>query len=237
MSTGDNNETSSAQMLEAPPSVLGPQRHPIFYEEPWFLQVEGVLYALPPSQIDMPGFDYYISNLANAKLGVTGKSPDQPIPFPDITKSQLDAFLAVVYAQQIEEPLQLTTQQWSNALHLAKLWGSNAVWIHYIDHIGLDFARDDPIDYIEFALKCRVDHWLEPAYNALCIRDMPISAAEGERLGYRKLIAVCRIRELFHAAEAGDGSALMWIREARDELEIPLPDKSALGKKGKKKGG
>ncbi|KAG9029757.1 hypothetical protein FRB95_004909 [Tulasnella sp. JGI-2019a] len=102
------------------------------------------------------------------------------------------------------------------------------------------------LDRYELAMKCRVSQWLHPAYNTFCTREEAITADEGSRLGYARLTAICKIRELFRSSQASKvccdhcksidllpptsppspsptPNALTWILEAPD-LQAAFPE-------------
>lgn len=53
----------------------------------------------------------------------------------------------------------------------------------------------NPFEQIDASLKCRVEKWLHPAYDALCTRESGLTEDEAERLGFRRATAIWRIRE------------------------------------------
>ncbi|KAG9002093.1 hypothetical protein FRB93_011866 [Tulasnella sp. JGI-2019a] len=107
---------------------------------------------------------------------------------------EIDRLLSV--PRQIEAPLRLQPAEWSDALYLSTRWGFSAVREHVIAEIEDQCDDQGPLDRFELALKCRVSQWLRPVYHALCSRNEHITAEEGRRLGYKRLTAICRIREV-----------------------------------------
>jgi len=97
--------------------------------------------------------------------------------------------------RRIDEPPKLSIEQWSAALHLATMWHFDAARKYAIDQISSEYTDQNHFDRVDLAMKCQVGQWLHPAYQALCERTESLSAEEGERLGYRRLTAICRIRE------------------------------------------
>ncbi|KAG8956042.1 hypothetical protein FRC00_005196 [Tulasnella sp. 408] len=53
----------------------------------------------------------------------------------------------------------------------------------------------DPEIAFELADECNVKEWLHPAYARLCARRAPLTAKEGQILGFERFAALCRIRE------------------------------------------
>lgn len=53
----------------------------------------------------------------------------------------------------------------------------------------------DPVDLIITARKYDVQRWLTTAYVQLCIRDEPLTEAQGERLGVKTVLRIARVRE------------------------------------------
>lgn len=56
-------------------------------------------------------------------------------------------------------------------------------------------ANASPFDVVDVSLKCRVEEWLHPAYEALCRRGDSFTDDEVERLGLKRAAAIWRIRE------------------------------------------
>lgn len=63
----------------------------------------------------------------------------------------------------------------------------------------------DPLDRIETSLKCRVKNWFHPAIQCLCERAEHLTAVEGERLGFVRLTAICRLRETYRSSGSYSG--------------------------------
>lgn len=76
------------------------------------------------------------------------------------------------------------------------MWTFDAARVFIIRHIETKFADQDPLDYIDVAMRCRVAAWLHPAFQRLCERTTALTAAEGGRLGLQRFAAVCGIREI-----------------------------------------
>ncbi|KAG8988606.1 hypothetical protein FRB94_000568 [Tulasnella sp. JGI-2019a] len=120
----------------------------------------------------------------------------QLVSLTSVSTSEFESFLEVLHARQIEAPLRLQPAEWSDALYLSTRWGFSAVREHVIAEIEDQCDDQGPLDRFELALKCRVSQWLRPVYHALCSRNEHITAEEGRRLGYERLTAICRIREV-----------------------------------------
>lgn len=92
------------------------------------------------------------------------------------------------------DPLpELTLQEWSEAFHIATLWGFEQLRAYIIK--TTDSIAQDPMDRIQLADQCGLTEWLHPAYAKLCARDTSLTAEEGRRLGFERFAALSRIRE------------------------------------------
>lgn len=89
----------------------------------------------------------------------------------------------------------MSFDQLAAALHLATMWTFDSARVFILRHIEKHFATQDPLDYIDVAMKCRVGNWLQPAFQRLCERQGSLTAEEGARLGFTRFAAICRIRE------------------------------------------
>lgn len=92
------------------------------------------------------------------------------------------------------DPLpELTVQEWSEAFHIATLWGFEQLRAYIIK--TTDSIAQDPIDRIQLADKCGLTEWLHPAYAKLCARDSSLTAEDGRKLGFERFAVLSRIRE------------------------------------------
>ncbi|KAG8865840.1 hypothetical protein FRB97_004344, partial [Tulasnella sp. 331] len=141
---------------------------------------------------------------ASSKFALTGYKGER---FQGKTKSEIvkEEFLLVGHdsegsdSGQTEAPLQLKIEEWGSALHLATKWGFVTAREHIIKHIELHSGEQEALDRFELAMKCHVPQWLHPAYATPCTRTKHITADEGKRLGYERLTAICRIREILRS--------------------------------------
>lgn len=59
----------------------------------------------------------------------------------------------------------------------------------------LDKSVEDPFERIEFADMLGVEMWIIPALAQICHRDKALTVEEGKRLGFARLVKVCKQRE------------------------------------------
>lgn len=90
---------------------------------------------------------------------------------------------------------QLSFEQWAAALHLATMWSFDDLRSSIISQVDKMTARASPFDLLDVSLKCRVEKWLHPTYEALCRRNESFTDDEVERLGLKRAAAIWRIRE------------------------------------------
>ncbi|KAG8982722.1 hypothetical protein FRB94_013768 [Tulasnella sp. JGI-2019a] len=141
---------------------------------------------------------------------VNGASMSHPITL-DITVSEMNNIMRVLHARQTSAPLALTIQQWSEALHIATIWGIISAREYIIDRISKLFPTQPPIDRIVLADRCGVQKWLSPAYEELCVRSHPPSTEEGiERLGVGRIVAIFTIREALRAPAFSPINDTVW---------------------------
>ncbi|KAG9041479.1 hypothetical protein FS837_012202 [Tulasnella sp. UAMH 9824] len=81
------------------------------------------------------------------------------------------------------------------SLHLATMWNFDQIREGVITQMDKMISNTDAFERIDTSLKCRVEKWLHPAYEALCTRSETLSDSEAERLGLRRAAAIWRIRE------------------------------------------
>ncbi|KAG8994309.1 hypothetical protein FRB94_009965 [Tulasnella sp. JGI-2019a] len=174
-------------------SVHNSHRHVRHYSDQMFFLIEDTLYAVPTPVLHQSSF--FSSMIDNIGDSSEGKDTDHPIAPSGIKSFDMDGLLTILDARLIDGAPELTLQQLSGALHLATMWDFDAARKYIIDQITIHHTDQPPLDRIELAMRCQVGEWLHPAYKTLCDRPEPITEQEGERLGYRRLIAICRIRE------------------------------------------
>ncbi|KAG8857219.1 hypothetical protein FRB96_005894 [Tulasnella sp. 330] len=162
--------------------------HPKYYDELVDLAVEDVTYRVSKS---------LFSQSAPFSKVFCSHPGGQPISLIGATVSEMESLLDVLHARQTEAPLELKIEEWGGALHLATKWGFGTVREHIIKHIEHHSTDQGALDRFELAMKCHVPQWLHPAYVTLCTRSQHITTDEGRRLGYERLTAICRIREIF----------------------------------------
>lgn len=180
-----------------------------------------------------------------------GKSEEHPIRLCNITAFDLESLVAVfdhrwliqgllpdyvhpthlhiASSRWIDPALKLTFEQWSAAVYLATVWGFHFVRAYAVKQISSGFVDQFPLESIELAAECNVANWLRPAYEVLCERTQPISAEEGKRLGYTRLIAICRIRETTRNSGPQDCNRCPRCRNGAEcQNKIPPPNSQQL---------
>lgn len=96
----------------------------------------------------------------------------------------------------------LTFGQWAAALHLATMWSFDEIREVIILQMDETIPIVDAMDRVDASLKCRVEKWLHPAYEELCNRETALSDVEAERLGFRRSMAIWRIREALRSTRS-----------------------------------
>lgn len=87
----------------------------------------------------------------------------------------------------------MTLQEWSEAFHIATLWGFEQLRAYIIKTV--DSIAQDPLDRIQLADQYSLSEGLYPAYAKLCARDASLTAEEGRSLGFERYAGLSRIRE------------------------------------------
>lgn len=96
-------------------------------------------------------------------------------------------------------PPVFTLQQLGAALHLATMWGFDAVRAYTIGQIDQQFNENcngfDPFDRLDLADRTNVPKWRRPAFQIICSRKEALTLEEGLRLGMKRVIVITAIRE------------------------------------------
>ncbi|KAF7979220.1 hypothetical protein HWV62_43172 [Athelia sp. TMB] len=212
----DTSRSSSPFDLIAPetPATQGDElaaaeKHPFYYfrDGNMILSVEGTLY-----NIHRYFFERDSSVFRSSLEGTPATDTDTPLVLADITCSDFDEFLSILYPTDFHRPADKTTQQWASILHLADKWGFESIRLLAVDQ--LDAAP--PVDKIVLGRRYGIAAWLPGAYEAVCTRDAPLTVEEGIRLGVEDVVRIAAARQAY-----GCGKPRFETRHlARDVREI-----------------
>ncbi|KAG8910712.1 hypothetical protein FRC01_006182 [Tulasnella sp. 417] len=117
-----------------------------------------------------------------------GKSDENPIGLGGITEFEMTSFLDALETRFVSGDPKLEFGQWTAALHLATMWNFEDLRKDIIAHVNKTISDANPVDRVDASLKCRVEEWLHPAYQALCERKTGLTNEEAERLGLARLL-------------------------------------------------
>ncbi|KAJ6483705.1 hypothetical protein DFH09DRAFT_1461052, partial [Mycena vulgaris] len=106
-----------------------------------------------------------------------------------MTESKIDfeRFLSVLYPLCVLAFECETPEEWSSVLLLADRWRMMDIRRLAINELALCAG---PVDKIALGHRYNVEEWLGPAYLALAMRKMPITSAEGMKIGVQALIRI-----------------------------------------------
>ncbi|KZP17544.1 hypothetical protein FIBSPDRAFT_830314 [Athelia psychrophila] len=130
---------------------------------------------------------------------VQGVDEKNPIVLPDVSCSDFDEFLAILYPTDFHRPTDKTTAQWTSVLHLAAKWGFESIRLLAIDKLT---ATAIPIDKIVLGRRYGISDWLPGAYEAVCTRADPLTDEEGMKLGVEDIIKISAARQAYGCAKA-----------------------------------
>ncbi|KAG8895011.1 hypothetical protein FRC00_008148, partial [Tulasnella sp. 408] len=132
---------------------------------------------------------------ANTGSEGEGKSDEHPIRLDGISAFEMRSFLKAVDSPFIYGDPKLVFREWGAALHLATMWNFEEIRKGIITTVDKTISSANPFERIEVSIKCQVEKWLHPAYEALCTRAETLSDPQAEWLGIRRSAAIWRIRE------------------------------------------
>ncbi|KZP06378.1 hypothetical protein FIBSPDRAFT_709812, partial [Athelia psychrophila] len=115
-----------------------------------------------------------------------------PIILPDVSSSDFDEFLAILYPIDFRRPTEKTTAQWTSVLHLAAKWGFESIQLLAIDKLT---ATAIPVDKIVLGRRYGISDWLPGSYEAVCTRADPLTVEEGMKLGVEDIIKISAARQ------------------------------------------
>ncbi|KZP28658.1 hypothetical protein FIBSPDRAFT_817073 [Athelia psychrophila] len=128
-----------------------------------------------------------------------GVDEKNPIVLPDVSCSDFDEFLTILYPTDFRRPTQKTTTQWTSILHLAAKWGFESIQLLAIDKLT---ATAIPVDKIVLGRRYGISDWLPGAYEAVCTRADPLTVEEGMKLGVEDVIRISAARQAYGCAKA-----------------------------------
>jgi hypothetical protein len=109
-----------------------------------------------------------------------------------------------------ESPPLSSKSEWTSVLHLSHAWNFPSMRSLAVRQLS---PLTTPVDRVVIGRKYNIEHWLRPAYEAICEREEWLSEAEGERLGLRDVLRIGRARQLLRAPailrEEGERRALL----------------------------
>ncbi|KAG8910707.1 hypothetical protein FRC00_007685 [Tulasnella sp. 408] len=158
-------------------------------------KIQDTLFGLPRSQVMQSGF--FRGMLESPHLGDSKEGNlEKPITFDErtgITPEDMEYFCKVLEIRAFQQPPKLTPAQWASAYRLAKMWEFEQLRDYIFKF--LDQSVKDPFERVEFADMLGVEAWIIPALAQICQRTNPLTVEEATRLGYARLIKVCKQRE------------------------------------------
>ncbi|KZP06380.1 hypothetical protein FIBSPDRAFT_1053561 [Athelia psychrophila] len=130
---------------------------------------------------------------------VQGADAKNAIVLPDVSCSDFDEFLAILYPTDFRHPTAKTTAQWTSILHLAAKWGFESIRLLAIDNLTTTAI---PVDKIVLGRRYGISDWLPGAYEAVCTRADPLTVEEGMKLGVEDIIRISAARQAYGCAKA-----------------------------------
>ncbi|KAG8918128.1 hypothetical protein FRC01_002038 [Tulasnella sp. 417] len=178
-------------------------------------KVRDALFGLPRSQVLLSGF--FRGMLESPHLGDSREGNlEKPITFDErtgITPEDMEYFCKVLDIRAFQQPPKLSPEQWASAYRLAKMWEFEQLRDYILKF--LDRSVKDPFERIEFADMLGVEAWIIPALAQICQRSNALNVEEAAKLGYARLVKVCKQRERRRSAyEISDYET--WLAESEE---------------------
>ncbi|KZP04947.1 hypothetical protein FIBSPDRAFT_1054357 [Athelia psychrophila] len=128
-----------------------------------------------------------------------GADEHNPIVLPDVSRSDFDEFLAILYPTDFRRPAEKTTAQWTSVLHFAAKWGFESIQLLAIDKLT---ATAILVNKIVLGRRYGISDWLPGAYEVVCTRADPLTVEEGMKLGVEDVIRISAARQVYGCAKA-----------------------------------
>ncbi|KAG8940993.1 hypothetical protein FRC04_004849 [Tulasnella sp. 424] len=176
--------------IESIPGIVNNMIEPMIV-----FKIQDIVFGLPRSQVMQSGF--FRGMLESPHLGDSKEGTlEKPITFDErtgITPEDMKYFCSVLDIRAFQQPPKLAPAQWASAYRLAKMWEFEQLRDYIFKF--LDKSVKDPFERIEFADMLGVETWIIPALAEICRRDKTLTVEEGTRLGFTRLLQVCKQRE------------------------------------------
>ncbi|VDC02470.1 unnamed protein product [Peniophora sp. CBMAI 1063] len=162
-------------------------KHPYYYfpDGSLLLLVDGTAYCIQGSVLI--GHSPYWRNA----LGEP-KEMYEPQALSGISWQEMDAFLSVIYPRSYEQHEITSAEDWASVLRLASLWSVDDMRSLAISQLDAVAA---PLYKLVLARALDVPQWIEPAFDALARRQMPLSVEEASALTMEDVLHISAKRE------------------------------------------
>ncbi|KAG8984213.1 hypothetical protein FRB90_005475 [Tulasnella sp. 427] len=200
------NDLSTVQLKSKSRKSTMPSEHPKYGNASYMVfLVEDNLFHIPIRRLKQSQYFRDMIEEAHTGMESEGKDNGHPIFLSGISAFELTSFLDALDASFISGDPKLDFTQWAAALHLATMWNFDEARENIIAHMAKTITRARPIDRVDTSLKCHVEKWLHPAYEALCLQAGGLKDDDVERLGLKRSAAIWRIRESLEFESALSG--------------------------------
>ncbi|KAG8921817.1 hypothetical protein FRC02_012339 [Tulasnella sp. 418] len=122
-----------------------------------------------------------------------GKISDKIIMLDGVNETEMVATMDLLEARWFQGPPPFSLDQWKAVLFVTTMWKFSI--LRDLAIRSIEDMKPPPLDTILLARGYNVPRLLSMAYTDLCMRTTPITAEEGEILGYRSFADLVRIRE------------------------------------------
>ncbi|KAI0045520.1 hypothetical protein FA95DRAFT_1477381, partial [Auriscalpium vulgare] len=135
---------------------------------------------------------HFAARLASSSLWDDNHSASTIISLPDVSASEFDAFLSVVYPLDFDETDISSAVDWTSVLRLATRWGFTSIVKRAVRQLD---SLAGPVDKLVLGRAYAVDHWVSPALVSLCQRQQPLTFDEARRMDIADVVLVHNVRE------------------------------------------
>jgi len=124
------------------------------------------------------------------------RHPRHAVILKDVSVAAWDSLLIIHNTSAFEKPAkELDAVNWELVIEAATKLGFEDIRKQAIAALERHLA---PFTKIDLGFKLKIPGWIHEAYCELCEREESLTLEEAERLGLRRLTAICRIRDEVH---------------------------------------
>jgi len=133
---------------------------------------------------------------------VEGKTECRPIVLPEVTSFEFRCLLQFLYDGMYES--HRGQEEWIALLSISTRFHFDKIRTMSIKAVAELEPPLDPVERITLSAKYDIPQWLRPAYVDLCVRKIPLTDTEAEKIGLSDAFLLMKAREKYRVQATSD---------------------------------